>query len=198
MTSLPTGRRGRLMALGVTLLGVVVLWLGVVSPALGWYDARSEALTRRRALAARMAGLAETLPALRKQAEAGAAAAPPIAVLDGGTDAIAGATLQELVQAMARDAGASLNSLETLPAEQRAQYRRVALRISVSADWPVLVRLLAGIEQASPPMLIDDLQLRGQSLRLRMPGGAAAASPVEATLTIVAFRAGDAPPVLTQ
>ncbi len=194
MTQLPTGRRGRQLALGVTLLGVLVLWLGVVSPALGWYAERDEALQARRALAARMEGLAATLPRLRQQAASGAASAPPVAVLDGATDAIAGATLQEMTQAMARRAGANLNSLETLPAETRAQYRRIALRISVSAEWPVLVRLLAEIERATPPMLIDDLQLRGQSMRLRIPTQAAAAPPVEASLTIVAFRAGDAAP----
>ena len=191
-TQLPTGQRGRLLAIAVTLAGLLVLWLAVVSPAIGWYAERATRLTEQRRLSVRMADLAATLPALRRAASADAGAAPRVAVLQGSTDAIAGATLQGLVQDMASRAGASLNSLETLPAATRGPYRRIALRISVSAGWPVLVRLLAAVEQARPQMLIDDLRLRGPLLRLIVPA-ANAAEPVDATLTILAFRSGAEP-----
>lgn len=195
MTALPTGPRGRLLAVGLAILALVILWLGLVSPALAWYADRADTLDQQRAVAARMAALADSLPDLQRLAAETAGAAEPLAVLEGATDAVAGATLQELVQDMANQSRASLASVETLPAEQRGAYRRIALRVSVSADWPVLVQFLAAVEQATPRMLIDDLQLRGQSARLRLVGTAAAGPPpVEASLTIIAFRAGSGPP----
>ena len=100
------------------------------------------------------------------------------------SDAVAGATLQSAVQGMATAAGAPLSSMETLPAEQSGLYRRIGLRVATAAPWPVLVALLRAVEQATPRMLVDDLQLRAPPVELR-----ATTSPVTAAFTIVAFRA---------
>jgi general secretion pathway protein M len=104
-------------------------------------------------------------------------------LLEGASDAIAGAALQSAVQGMATTAGAELNSMEMLPAEQRGAYHRIGLRVATAAPWPVLIDLLRQIEQGMPRMLIDDVQLRAPPVELR-----AAASPISAAFTIVAFR----------
>ena len=43
---------------------------------------------------------------------------------------------------MASIAGAELNSMEILPAEQRGTYHRIGLRVATAAQWPVLIELL--------------------------------------------------------
>jgi general secretion pathway protein L len=93
---LPTGRRGRLLALGMTLAVLGALWAGVAAPLLDWHALRAEQVEARRALARRMAEIAETLPELRDQARLATAAgrAPGEATLDGASDAIAAAALQ--------------------------------------------------------------------------------------------------------
>jgi hypothetical protein len=73
--------------------------------------------------------------------------------------------------------------MEMLPAEQRGAYHRIGLRVATAAPWPVLIDLLRQIEQGMPRMLIDDVQLRAPPVELR-----AAASPISAAFTIVAFR----------
>jgi general secretion pathway protein M len=181
-TALPEGRRGRVLAVALTLTVLAALWFGVAQPLIDWHAEQADALESRRALAARMAALVETLPALRQ--EAGAARPAPVALLEGGTDAIAGAAMQGAVQALARTAGASLASIETLPAEPRGAWRRIGLRVSLAASWPVLVELMRAIEQGSPAMLIDELQLRGPPVQARSPS-----APVQASFTILAFRA---------
>jgi general secretion pathway protein M len=188
-TALPDGLRGRVLAIVLTVTVLAALWFGVAQPLIDWHAEQAEALDSRRALAGRMASLVETLPAMRQ--EAAAARPAPVALLEGATDAIAGAAMQGAVQALARTAGASLASIETLPAEPRGAWRRIGLRVSLTASWPVLVELMRAIEQGSPGMLIDELQLRGPPVLARSPG-----APVQASFTILAFRAvgaGEAP-----
>ena len=180
--ALPEGLRGRLLALALTLTAIAVLWLGCVQPLLTWHAARAEALEQRSALWQRMVALAATMPELQRKSSG--ERAPAAALLEGGSDAVAGAALQSVVQRMAARAGAELNSMEMLPAEERGAYRRIGLRVATAAQWPVLVELLREIEQGSPRMLIDDLQLRAPPVELRT-----ATTPINASFTIVAFRA---------
>lgn len=181
-TALPDGLRGRLLALALTLTVLAALWFGCAQPLIAWHAARADALVQRRALLQRMTALVATLPELQRQAPAEHAAAS--ALLAGSSDAIAGAALQSDVQRMAASAGVTLRSLETLPAEARGNYHRIALRVSTAAPWPVLVALLRAIEQGPPRMLIDNLQLRAPVVE-----GRPANSPITAAFTIVAFRA---------
>ena len=117
--ALPTGRPGQALALGITVLLLLLVWFAAVSPLVGWYAGRAESLAESRALEGRMAALVASLPALRQAVRASGAAqdATPAALLiDAPSDAMAGADLQQRVQDMARRAGISLASVETLPA----------------------------------------------------------------------------------
>ena len=184
-TALPEGRRGRLLALALTVSVLAALWVGCAQPLIDGHAARADTLDQQRALLQRMTALAATLPDLQRQSSG--EQAPVAALLEGPSDAIAGAALQSSVQHMAARAGAELNSMEMLPAEQRGAYRRIGLRVAASAQWPVLIELLRSIEQDSPRMLTDDLQFRAPPVELRV-----ASSPISAAFTVVAFRAGAA------
>ena len=183
---LPTGSRGRLLALSLTALALLVLWFGIASPVLGWYQDRTEQLNQREMLARRMAGLAAARPELERQA-AGltASSAAPNALLAGETDAVAAATLQERMQDMAGKAGAQLSSVEMLPAAQAGQFRRIGLRVAVQAGMTNVIHLLELIEQATPRMLIDELDLQ-RRLLLTRPN----APDLDARFIVYAFRAG--------
>ena len=183
-TGLPTGVRGRVLALGIAVLLLAALWLGVLAPLLDLHAAREGRLATQRVLATRMAALAEALPGLRREAEAGGGAPP--ALLEGGSDSVAGAALQGQVQEMAARAGVSLGSAELLPAELAGRYRRISLRLAVGGSWGGLVGLLQALEGATPRMLVDELQVRDAPSIA--PG---AGRPVAAGLTVVAFRSAD-------
>lgn len=185
--SLPDGRRGQLLALALGLAVVASVWAGVAMPLVAWHAELTERLEQRRTLARRMAELAETLPALQAQAAARNVTGPaPSAVLAGDTDAIAGASLQQLVQQLATSAGTSLSSVEVLPAEAVGTYRRIGLHVALAAPWPALVQLLQSIAQATPPMLVDDLRLHGAPMHN-------AALPMTTSFTVLAFRGGGTP-----
>jgi type II secretory pathway component PulM len=179
---LPEGVRGRFLAAALTVTVLAVLWVSCVQPLVDWHAERADTLDQRRALLQRMTALVGTLPELQRQSSG--EHAPTAALLEGASDAVAGAALQTSVQRMATSAGAELSSMEMLSAEQRGAYRRIAMRVATAASWPVLVELLREIEQATPRMLVDDLQMRAPPVELR-----AVTTPVSATFTIVAFRA---------
>jgi general secretion pathway protein M len=157
---LPTGQRGRLLALGVTVAATLALWLGIAAPLINLYAQRAETLTQRQTLARHMEQLAAARPALEARAAALGSQAPATSSLSGSIP-VATAALQGLVQDIASGAGASLTSVESLPADTTAGYRRVGVKLTLSGSWPVLVHFLQALEQSGTPMAVDDLQLRG-------------------------------------
>ncbi len=183
---LPSGRQGRVLAVGLVVVAVVVLWLGVLAPVFDFYGARADEVDALRARVTRGAALIEALPALTREA-ASADRTPTQAVLQGGSDAIAGATLQEQVQAMAAGANAQLTSIETLPGEQVGAYRRIGVRVELSAQLAVVTHLLAAVEQAQPSMLVDDIRLTATPV-----GPQNTQLPLDVAFTVYAFRIGTA------
>jgi general secretion pathway protein M len=186
VSTLPDGRRGQILAAGLAVFVVLAIWLGVVSPALEFYGTRADALEALRLRSAREAALVETLPALRAEAQ-NTGSAPTRQVLTGTTDAIAGATLQEQVQTMAAAANAQLTSIETLPGEQIGAYRRIGVRLELSAQLGVVIDLLKSIEEATPSMLVDDVRLTATPV-----GPMNAQLPLDCAFTVYAFRIGTA------
>ncbi len=185
--TLPTGRKGQALALALTVLVLMLIFWGAVLPMSDWYAAQAETLSQQEALATRMARIAATLPALRAQEAAAPAAAAPVALLQGETDAIAAANLQERLQALAAAAGTSLSSVEMLPVDRPSNEpaesdRAIRLRLMLNAPWATLIKFLDVIEAGPPLMLIDDLRLEGVRLVLRD------SPPLQASLTITGFR----------
>ena len=183
---LPTGRRGQALAVGLSVAVLGGLWFGAAAPLLEQHALRSEQVQARRAVARRMAEIAETLPELRDQARRVAAPDRAVggSVLDGASDPLAAAELQGRLQDMAGRAGAPLTSAEALPGEAAGAWRRIGVRVAVSAPWPAVVRLLQAVGTAEPRMLVDDLQLRAPPLLLRT-----GPRPMDASFTVIAFRA---------
>ncbi|GAN79403.1 type II secretion system protein GspM [Acidocella aminolytica] len=183
--SLPDGRRGQILALGVALAGLLLLWLAVFSPLLGWYQQRAEYLAQQRALAAHMAALAQEIPALRRAVSTQKPEDESTTLLlQGGSDAIAGANLQSALQDLATKSGASLDSTSLAPVVAQGGLRKIGLEVSLTASWPALIKLLAAIEISNPRMVVDGLNLSNAG-----PQSTDNAPPVQASFTVSAFRA---------
>lgn len=184
IAALPDGPRGRLLALGLTLLLIVAAWLAVAEPLLAWHRQVTQDVANRGAVRQRMAAIGESLPELRRQMATGGTAPVAMALLEGTTDALAGAALQARVRELATVSEVSLTSVETLAAETNGSYRRIGVRISTTCSWPLLIRLLQELEQAAPVMLVDDVQLQAA-----VSVAGTVTRPLTVTLTVLAFRA---------
>ena len=158
--TLPTGRRGQIVALGVTFVAIMTLWLLVISPIIGFYAGRADRLAEQQVVVHRMEQLvASRQDLLARAAELGDAAPAKGNLLDGSSIPVATAALQGLVQDTATTAGASLSSVESLPGETGTGYRRVGVKLALSAPWPVLIHFLQALQESDTPMAIDDLQI---------------------------------------
>jgi general secretion pathway protein M len=187
--TLPDGRRGQALALGLTAAAAALLWLAVIAPLTGWYESRAAALAQQRQMAARMAALSQEIPALRAAVSAaGLPSAGNQVLLTGDTDAIAGANLQSALQDLAAQAGTSLDSAALLPAQQTGALRRIGMQVSVTATWPVLIALLEAVDTARPRMIIDGFSATSSS-----QPGTGQEPVVQANFSVSGFRAGAAP-----
>jgi general secretion pathway protein M len=185
---MPTGRRGQFLALSLLFVALGGIYFLVVSPLLGLYAQRAEVLENRRMLLPRLLAAADELPGLRARVEQLRAAAGTRKItLEGASDAIAAATLQSRIEELAASAGATIGSTESLPAEARSGYRRIGLRYVLSGSYETLVKFLAKLQAATPPLVIDNLHVHGV---LRRPGTPAAAG-LDAGLDVYAYRDGE-------
>jgi general secretion pathway protein M len=187
---LPTGRPGRLWALILLLISLAGFYFLAVNPLLDFYAQRQAVLEQRRMLLPHLKAAAEELPALRARAsELRTAASNRKVTVEGASDAIASANLQNHIEELASSVGATIGSTESLPAEVHSSYRRIGLRYVLSGPYETLVRLLAKLEAATPPLVIDNLHIHGV---LRRPG-TPAASGLDAGLDVFGFRNNENP-----
>jgi general secretion pathway protein M len=163
MRALPTGARGQALAAGIALLGILAFWLTAIDPAVRLYAERSDRLAARTAVADRMERLAAQKASFEARAGQFDGAGPGRPLLDGRTDAVAAAELQNVMQDIANSVGVSLTSVESLPAEAASgSARRIGIKLSFSAPWPVLIGFLDATGRAATPVLLDDLHLHSQ------------------------------------
>jgi len=184
--TLPDGKRGQMLAVALTFIALALVWMSVLGPLIGWYQDRADDLAQQQEVAARMATLSQEIPALRAAVTAAdAQSSDGQLLLDGDTDAIAGANLQSALQTLASQAGTSLDSSELLPVQPAGALRRIGMQVSVTATWPVLIALLQAIGTAQPRMIVDQLSV---STAAQAAGGAD--PQLQATFSVSGFRAG--------
>lgn len=184
--ALPTGRPGRLLALGLTAAALLAVQSAVVMPLVEWHAERAEALARRGAFAAAMEELAASLPELRQHAAfSGASKGEGPLMLDGDSDAMASASLQERLQAMFAQAGVQVSSVETMPGEEAGAYRRIRLRLAFNASWPALMTFLRDVQLSTPALLMDELQVQPALHRIGTARGS-----FDVSCAVFAFRSG--------
>jgi general secretion pathway protein M len=189
---LPTGRRGQALAVGLLLLLLGCLYLVAVAPLVSLYQQRATALEDGRVLLPHLEAVAAELPSLRARLnELKSAARTRKVTLDGASDALASASLQSRIEALAASVGATIGSTESLPVEAAQGYRRIGLRFVLSGPYETLVRLLARVQQATPPLVVDNVQFHGMLRRPIMPQGTAAPSGLDGEIDVYGFRSDD-------
>ena len=187
--SLTTGYQGRLLALLLLLVVLGAVYLVVAAPLIELYASREAGLENKRMLVPRLKAAADQLPALRARVTQlrAPADARNWVTLEGSSDAIASANLQSHIEELATSAGVTIGSTESLPVEVRGGYRAIGLRYTLTGPYEALVKLLAKLEAATPPLVIENLHIHGV---LRRPG-TPMASALDAGLDVIGFRNND-------
>jgi hypothetical protein len=183
-SSLPTGRSGRIAALGLLLVAALILWLGVAQPLMALYASRAEDLAEHSDMLDHLDSIALEAPRLHAIVASRRQGAPTTGeTLDGTTDALAAAALEGLVQQTASACGITVSSIEDVPATPAGPLRRIGLRVHLSGDYPSLVEMLKRLRHGPPAMLVDDLSVSASS--------GIASKALDTDFTLYAFRAGN-------
>jgi general secretion pathway protein M len=85
--------------------------------------------------------------------------------LTGGTDALAAADLQDRVNAIIAANNGTLRSIQVLPAEDEGGYRRVAMRLQVTATTSALFNIVYALESETPLLFIDNFDVQARRKR---------------------------------
>jgi general secretion pathway protein M len=187
ITALPTGREGGLLALGLALAALAALYVLIALPMENLYAAQAERAEMEHSLLLKLNAVSNEVPQLRSQvSELRAGVDSRRLTLGGASDAIAAAALQGHIEELATGAGVTIGSTEGLPPEAEGAYRRLGLRVVLSGSDAALMKLLAALEAATPPVVIDNLQIHGMQRRIGMPQAA-----LDATLDVFGFRNAD-------
>ena len=182
--TLPSGPRGQLLAVGILLFAVAIVWLGLIAPLLDMFEDRTETLRRQLTMADRTAALVQTVPELQRQAAVAVASGRQAdAMLPGASDALAAAALQQKLDELAAASGVRMGSQEILPAQASDGFRAISVRVTTNAPWRSLVALFLALAQSETPMVADELSLRGPLANVRDPD-----LPVDASFTITSYR----------
>jgi Tfp pilus assembly protein PilO len=168
---------------------LAALYVAVAAPLLALYADNAALIDNRQMLLFKLNAIAQELPNLRARvAEMRSAATSDKITLEGDSDAIALATLQGRIEGLAATAGVTIGSTESLQAEPQGAYRRLGLRLVLNGTYEALVKLLARLETATPPLVVDNVQLHSFQRRPTAPTGA-----IDASVEVYAFRADEKP-----
>lgn len=151
----------RLAALALLLLSLALAYMLLFAPVTDGYAAARRALEKDRMLLERYRRVAASADAIEQQASAIRAARRDSGVfLDGSTDALAAAALQNELGAAAARAGGDLRSVQSLAPEPADGMNRIRLRLQLVADIRTLTAFLHEIETGYPLLFVDEIKLR--------------------------------------
>jgi len=166
--NLPTGIRGRLVAVGLLLIPLILLYEYGVKPLVGIYDGnRNDIVTMQDRIVRYRRAIAE-LPALEAHA-AELARTQPLApfLLEGDNTALAAADLQRELQQVAKQHAVQILSLRVKPASDEGPLQRISVEARLRTGTATLRDLLFSLETAQPSVFVDMLNINARAQRRR-------------------------------
>jgi general secretion pathway protein M len=159
-------------SLAIVLLGAAFLGgYRLILAAATAYQNAEQKIEQSRALLQRYQALAEQRQTLAERlAEQQRRATSATGYLEGTSDALAAARLQDRVKSVVEAAGGELRSTQILPAEPAdvdPSIRRAGLRVQFVVAIKGLEETLYSLETGQPYLLIDNLTIREQRARGR-------------------------------
>lgn len=162
------------------LFGLILLaYAVVVAPLVAGYRQSERAVAEAGELLAGYRSVAARRDQLEAQLEALADRQDDSGLyLAGATDALAAAALQDDVKGAIEAGGGNLRSIQILPAEDEEGFRRVGVRVQLTATVNDLLRILHGIEAGRPFLFVDALEINNRRARRRSRDEAETMDPV--------------------
>lgn len=165
---------GRALALAILVAIVAGGYAVIVQPLIDGYADNRATIAQLQETLARYQRAASTLPS--RQDELASLKQRPAAsdgFLQGSSDTLIAAQVQNRVKQAADAAKVALKSSQILPPETDGKLKRIAVRDQMSATTPGLLAIFHDLEAQSPLLFLDNvtLQVRPTALRDRSDPG---------------------------
>jgi general secretion pathway protein M len=158
----------RLAAVLLLIVTIVAGYSFVLEPIFVGYGETDRKIDEAREQLSHYQRLAAARPTLEKQMlQAATQQTSQGHYLTGGTDALAAAGLQDRVNALIQGNGGSLHSVQPMPGVDEQGFRRITLRVQMSAPVEVLFETLYALEAGTPILFIDNLDIQSRLVRRR-------------------------------
>lgn len=167
MSELVTPRLSRLLALALLLLVIAVPYLAIVRPYIETLSEGRETLAEAVALRDRYLSVAAAGAAVDGWRQALSDESDGAAYLQGASEALVSADLQNRVKTVVQDNGGVLNSTQILDATSEDGFRRLAVRVRMSGGSEALYRVLHALETERPFLFVDNIDINARSMRAR-------------------------------
>lgn len=158
----------RIAAVGLLLLLIAVAYSLIISPIWGMYATnrdtiaqQQELLQRYQRLAANAHDLSQQLAALRKRPVSGEG------YLQGDNETLVSAQLQSRIRNVTQTSGGKLTSTQVLAGIDDNGFRRIGVRVTMTADITDLQRMLHTLEGDRPYLFLDNVDISGEQSRSR-------------------------------
>lgn len=153
------GRAGAISVLAVMGLVTLALFAFALSRLLAWAEGDTNAALHRLAVYHAEAAARPRIEAELKQALIQAAHAPGL--LQGTSAALAQATLESDIKAIAKDNGADVRSADILPVDRVRDFEVISIQYDLSVPMSRLRDLTYAIESHTPYLFIDHVVISG-------------------------------------
>ncbi|MDH3911799.1 MAG: type II secretion system protein GspM [Rhodospirillales bacterium] len=156
----------RTAALSLLVFVIGALYLLLVSPVIEAYRSTDEASQEALEQLARYEHISKTNPNRKAELEKLSKQQSRSGVyLAGDTDALAAAGLQEDVSAKIKKNGGNVRSMQILPVKADGDFKRVSVRVQLTATLGSFARILYALESGKPYVFIDNLDVKNRRAR---------------------------------
>jgi len=159
--SLPP-ERSRALAVGLLVLVVLIVGAAIAVPVWMLHRHYGAALEDSASKYDRFRRIAGTRPAVAKQLEAMRAKDARKFFLRSGAAALSAAEEQEALRTLIEQSGGRLITMQSPTAKEDGRYRQITVNVQLTANVIALRKILYAIENHTPFLFVDSLQVRTQ------------------------------------
>ncbi len=158
----------RVAAVGILLAILLAIYGVLVSPLIAAYSQVNGDIEQSTELLARYQRVTAQYPDLKRLLDRVNADHTASGVyLPGDTDALAAARLQEIVNSRVESNGAQVRSVQILPTKEDGDFRRVGVRVQLTATIAAVARILYAFEAGGTFLFVDNLSVSNRKSRRR-------------------------------
>lgn len=158
----------RIAAVGLLLILIAAVYSVLIAPVWGTWAANQERIAEQRELLQRYQRLAsdakdlsQRLSALKKQPVSGEG------YLQGDNETLVAAQLQSRIRNVVQTSGGKLTSTQVLAGVDESGFRRIGVRVTMTAEITDLQKVLHSLESARPYLFLDNVDISGEQSRGR-------------------------------